>query len=700
MGWKRIRRFFLAACLAAGVVSAGRMASAGVVEEFEEVMRLYRLHQTVEAAKLLSDLSKRVTGDEARLLRRLAGGAYLAELAARDDMKDAMTAIINKAAAEDARKRGDAEYMRKLALTVVSDDQSARLAALNELKFHGPYSAPFLLGLFKENLSGKQRINFISGMQVLGRRMTFPLIAALQSDNGQLVETVLISLAKIFDPVSVPALFEFAARTENLALKRAALKLAADIAKIYRVPVADEVAPFEWLARACLEGAPMMEIDALAKEFPMWSWSKEQKTVVATMVPRPIYLIRTGLKTVRFGLERAPGDKKLLGTMAQLLVEQCLAGGEGASQAAQKLFALGPDVLLMVVDECIRKGPTARLEKALDLLAGFGPVSTVDGPAVGARGAGVLLKAVWHGSSHARIRALQCLCCLGMVSGLDPMGAKLFSEAVAGELAKRAGLRRSIIITRDKEFGRHMAVRLAKSAIALDVATSAAEFQNALELIPSPDVILVHAEMGRGRKKMYALASGTGLRTVYIGSEETRKKMDIDGEGPFEYISLPTTTEYMAGVILGKDKPKVDPQNLALVLQLLAQLPADVVLDRRRDIAGVLNLALARTEGDLRLAIIAQLNRLGDLRSYPKLMKLAGSDEADGATRIVALRAIGLISRRTGQKPDTAVLGRIVELTKGSSDLAEQARRTLGLVPMDANDTWRTFNEIFGKGRD
>jgi len=694
MGRKNSARNILMVCVVTFASLFAAVSSAGVVNDFEEFMRLYSVDEFIPAAKILTDISGRVTGKQAQELRALVGNAYLARLTERDDFKDAAMAIVEKAAAADMRRRNDSAYMTALAKGLISEEYEQRKTAQKELKYYGAHSAPYIFSLFKGNITEKQRVDIIIALELLGRRMTFPLIAALESKDVKVVESALLALQKVFDPVSAPAVLRFSILTKDPAYRQGAMKLVNGLAQRYGVPVESDVHTFNWIARAFLENSSNLEVDPTAKQLPLWSWSEKSKTVEAQMVPRALYSIRMGLIYVKYGLELQPGDRKLMTTAANLLIQHCIVGGEGASGARLNLYTLGPDVLLAVIDESLGKGKEPRLQKALEILKGFGPIDTVDGPSVYARGEGIMMKVIWRGNERARLAAFQSMLSLGMINGLKPLGKKLFSEAFAGVLYKCAGVRRVILVASSQDFGKGIGEDLATGGITLDVATSEKQFRKLLGKVPGPEAILVYTEIGRKRGRMYKLAQETGYRAIYIGPGEKRKQMDIDDEGPFEFITLPTTPEYMASFILGKGKPRLSTENLAMMVGFLGQLPEKAISNNRRQIAGVLDEVLIKTEGELRVAVIAQLARLGDLRSYTKLIRLAATVEADGVTRMVALRAIGLISRRLGEKPDSAVIDRIIKLTDGKSKIAEQARRTLGLIPFDENETWQAFVKV------
>jgi hypothetical protein len=475
-------------------------------------------------------------------------------------------------------------------------------------------------------------------------------------------------------------------------LKGAAEKLAKNLAVAGRVPMADSAAPFNWLARAFMEYSPLIEVDQLEDQLPLWRW---EGSLTFDLVSQNIYYIRSGMRLAWDGIQIAPGDLKLLATLGGLLINERLVAPQNSQDAALRLHLLGPDVLLLVVDDSLRSRQEGRLNGALAELnaLGSGLLSDSLGLAVGSYR--TLLRVLTEGPDNSHPAALQAICRLAMLDGMEPAEKALYVDSLSTALSRNCAIRRAILLTPDPDFGNRVREWASQALIEVDVVADSKSFEKAAGAVPTPVIALVHTQFGKSLKEKNNVAKRSGLRTAYIGPDEKRKEIELEGGPAFEFLAVPATPKFLGSFILGSDQPKIVPEALSRLLEVLAEIPAAAIAPRRGEIAENLNNVLGKLDGELRLAAIGQLARLGDFRSFSVLINSARSSEMDPATREAAMKAIGDIARRTGKLPDQTVIEALFDLAKADSPVSSQAISALGLLPRSPQEAWKAFVRIY-----
>ncbi|HHI68374.1 MAG TPA: hypothetical protein ENJ97_03510, partial [Planctomycetes bacterium] len=418
-------------------LSAGALAAQDQVQSlFREGVRLMRQGRDKEALqKFKAVLAQDPTNDVVyNLWRRTEEGVWARMLLKRGEFEKVAKALISKATVERKRLMADPAAIKALVAKALSEDfPTRREACLKLAQEHGEYAVPALLEPLGDPDNEDGQIYAQQALVEIGPAVTFPLLAALNSDNVTLRRNILIVLRRLEDKRAIPAIKVLAARDKDTLVKKIAQ---ADLAKLGNPKAPAESLYVAQAQRMRNEDANL--IGTFEQGDLIWSW-KDGKLAYRKVLPL-VYPVEMARQTAYRALAVNPGFKPaqvevVLDYMTErtAVAQEILAGNSSPALAALNnallasdvvMSAAGLDVVRQATLAAMKQGDAPLCRTAFGVLASLESAQTLP--------TSPLIKALDHNNSLVRTEAAI------EIAKLDPQGDFPGAPKVAALLAQAA----------------------------------------------------------------------------------------------------------------------------------------------------------------------------------------------------------------------------------------------------------------------
>ena len=432
-------RSLIASALIFGL-SAGALAAQDQVQSlFREGVRLMRQGRDKEALqKFKAVLAQDPTNDVVyNLWRRTEESVWARMLLKRGEFEKVAKALISKATVERKRLMADPAAIKALVAKALSEDfPTRREACLKLAQEHGEYAVPALLEPLGDPDNEDGQIYAQQALVEIGPAVTFPLLAALNSDNVTLRRNILIVLRRLEDKRAIPAIKVLAARDKDTLVKKIAQ---ADLAKLGNPKAPAESLYVAQAQRMRNEDANL--IGTFEQGDLIWSW-KDGKLAYRKVLPL-VYPVEMARQTAYRALAVNPGFKPaqvevVLDYMTErtAVAQEILAGNSSPALAALNnallasdvvMSAAGLDVVRQATLAAMKQGDAPLCRTAFGVLASLESAQTLP--------TSPLIKALDHNNSLVRTEAAI------EIAKLDPQGDFPGAPKVAALLAQAADTR-------------------------------------------------------------------------------------------------------------------------------------------------------------------------------------------------------------------------------------------------------------------
>ncbi len=432
-------RSLIASALIFGL-SAGALAAQDQVQSlFREGVRLLRQGRDKEALeKFKAVLAQDPTNDVVyNLWRRTEESVWARMLLKRGEFEKVAKALIAKATVERKRRMADPAAIKALVAKALSEDfPTRREACLKLAQEHGEYAVPALLEPLGDPDNEDGQIYAQQALVEIGPAVTFPLLAALKSDNVTLRRNILIVLRRLEDKRAIPAIKVLAARDKDALVKKIAQ---ADLAKLGNPKAPAESLYVDQAQRMRNEDANI--IGTFEQGDLIWSW-KNGKLAYRKVLPL-VYPVEMARQTAYRALAVNPAFKPaqvevVLDYMTErtAVAQEILAGNSSPALAALNnallasdvvMSAAGLDVVRQATLAAMKQGDAPLCRTAFGVLASLESAQTLP--------TSPLIKALDHNNSLVRTEAAI------EIAKLDPQGDFPGAPKVAALLAQAADTR-------------------------------------------------------------------------------------------------------------------------------------------------------------------------------------------------------------------------------------------------------------------
>ncbi len=432
-------RSLIASALIFGL-SAGALAAQDQVQSlFREGVRLMRQGRDKEALeKFKALLAQDPTNDTVyNLWRRTEESVWARMLLKRGEFEKIAKALISKARVERKRLMADPAAIKALVQKALSSDFATRReASIRLAQDHGEYAVPALLEPLGDPDNEDGQIYAQQALVEIGPAVTFPLLAALQSDNVTLRRNILIVLRRLQDTRAIPAIKVLAARDKDALVKKIAQ---ADLAKLGN-PDKSPAELFTEQARR-MRNEDSRIIGTFEQGDLVWAW-KDGKLQARKVLPL-VYPVEMARQTAYRALAVAPSYQParvevVLDYMTErtTVAQEIIGGNSSPALAALNNQLLASDVVMAAAGlntvrqatlAAMKQGDAPLCRTAFSVLASLESARTLP--------TSPLIKALDHNNSLVRTEAAI------EIAKLDPQGDFPGAPKVAALLARAADTR-------------------------------------------------------------------------------------------------------------------------------------------------------------------------------------------------------------------------------------------------------------------
>jgi len=611
-----------------------------------------------------------------------------------------------------------------------SGDLVAYGKARTELKGHGPYVVPHLIGLLAKEAPEDQVTvgRTVSLLASLHPDAVLPLCQALLGTEDSLVRMRLAGvLGQIGDERAVPALTQVWADPNSLPNVRqaAAAALAAITGQQVTAPAAVADTYLD-LARAYLFEDEARVGFTYGMSADVWMWNAAGEDWADKLgyeeVPAYLYYQRMAADTALAGLAADPANTRLQSVLAAALVRQLALceffktaqmqfGGEAVTDAVRAEAAERAAKLELQVPMVLSLLPTPQVAGALKLT-----LQAPDGPAslylvkaldrkLEASGGEVpdqttidaLSAALESGDKDVRYNAGVTLV---KASPTGEAGAPGQISAVMSAAVRAATQRTALIIMRDfQTMNTLISVVRGAGVSTAETRPDQHLIDYTLTLQPSVDIVFVTGNVSDGimARIMEQLQSDprTKAAPIYAVVDPTREAADLS---PYEAIRKVLTPDHLRASVIGpilqeevlaESRSAFTDEEEALVLKAVQALAGVDPRTTAYDFAVIepgLVQAVSGYSDEVTAAVVDTLRKFGSAAALPALAGVVAGDKTVDL-KIAACRAIAAVLKRTeGPAPEDLVATLKSTLASDDQALRQAGAEALSVAGLSAEE--------------